>query len=183
MPQMIKNYVSDVIFVKDSFSNNPLPGISPMSVTLHHPTKVVRHPVETGQVIMDNKVIMPSEITVTCFVEIPHYPEVKDMLMKYLDDTTGGMLCDIETKTDAYEKMLLYDLVEKQTKDKYDVVEIDLKYIQRMDARIDTVKKSSNAIRPQNKPKTDSGVVRSSSETSPTAQLLIGGFSALGRLL
>lgn len=167
---MIKNYVSDVIFVRDSKSNESLDGVHPMSVTLHHPTKVVRHPVETGQVIMDNKVIVPSEITVSCFVIVKNYPEVKDMLMEYLDDTTGNMLCDIETKTDAYNNMMLYDLVEKQTKDKYDVVEIDLKFIQRMDARISALKNvsqaSTNAMREQNKPSKDSGVVKTNQDNA-----------------
>lgn len=172
MPMMIHNYVSDVIFVRDSFSNKSLPGVHPIHVTLHHPTKVVRHPVETGQVIMDNKVIMPSEITVSCFIEVSHYPEVKDTLMDYLDDTTGERLCDIETKTDAYNNMLLYDIVEKQTKDKYDVVEIDLKFIQRMDANISVLKKSSkNARNPQNKPKTDSGIVKTEKKMTSAEEL------------
>lgn len=169
--QMKANRVSDVIVVKNSKTNESLPGVHPMHVTVHFPTNVVRHPVETGQVVMDNKVIMPHEITVSIYLVLDDsYTSVYDNLLTYLDDTTGEKMCDIETKTNAWTNMILYDIVEKQTKDKYDVVEFDLKYIFRMDAKISEIGKTqgssntNNAKRDQNKPKTDSGIVKTAEE-------------------
>jgi hypothetical protein len=135
-------------FDGSSEKNNPIPGLHPMSITIHDHVLVARHPVETGEVILDNKVRQPSEVTVTCIVECKHFDKVSRVLDKMLNEKNNYPFT-IRTKTDDLQGYILYDIVEKQTSEKWDAVELELKFIEQL-----TIESSSVSV-PANKSNSD----------------------------
>lgn len=134
--------------------NDSIPGLNPMRVTIHNHVTISRHPVETGEVVMDNKVYQPVEVEVNCLVDCEYFDGVMRTLEKLLKDKSGNTFM-IRTKTDDIEGLLLYDIVETQTTDKYDVVEITLKFIEQMEAEVQGYK--GTPMQKQNSPKIESG--------------------------
>lgn len=135
-------------FATSASKNKSIAGIHPMNITIHDSVKVARHPIETGEVILDNKVVQPSEVSVTCLVECEHWDKVSRMLDKMLLEKSNNPFT-IRTKTDDLQGYILYDIVEKQTSDKWDMVEIDLKFIEQL------VIESSSISTPANKSNSD----------------------------
>lgn len=142
-----------------SHKNDSIPGLNPMRVTIHNHVTISRHPVETGEVVMDNKVHQPVEVEVNCLVDCEFFDSVMRTLEKLLQDKSGNTFM-IRTKTDDIEGLLLYDIIETQTTDKYDVVEITLKFIEQMEAEVQGYK--GTPMQKQNSPKIESGTSYSS---------------------
>lgn len=140
-----------------SYKNDSIPGLHPMRVTIHNHVTISRHPIETGEVVMDNKVYQPVEVEVNCLVDCEFFDSVMRTLEKLLQDKSG-MTFMIRTKTDDIEGLLLYDIVETQTTEKYDVVDITLKFIEQMEAEVQGYK--GTPMQKQNSPKVDSGMAK-----------------------
>lgn len=160
-------------FASSANKNKSIAGIHPMSITIHDSVKVARHPVETGEVVLDNKVIQPSEVSVTCLVECAYWDKVSRMLDKMLLEKSNNPFT-IRTKTDDLQGYILYDIVEKQTSDKWDMVEIDLKFIEQL------VIESSSISTPANKSNSDT-VDSGQSKTTESNDTDSGG--RLGRFM
>ena len=118
-------------------------------LVIHTPTKVAKHPVESGSVKMDNKVLEPIEIEATCILYISEYDTWMQRLYKALDDKSDTTYT-VQTKTDVYENLVLRDIVETQSKDKYDVVELKLKFIEMMKANVSKEEARGGQGTPQN---------------------------------
>lgn len=169
---MKDNYVNQAIIISRSDANNSrsrgswdsgakkndsIPGLNPMRITIHNRVTISKHPVETGEVVMDNKVYQPVEVEVNCLVDCEFFDSVMRTLEKLLNDKSGNTFM-IRTKTDDIEGLLLYDIIETQTTDKYDVVEITLKFIEQMEAEVQGYK--GTPMQKQNSPQVDSGMAK-----------------------
>lgn len=106
-----------------------------MHIKIHSPTKVATHPVETGSVIMDNKVIEPIEIEATCMLYISAYNNWMDNLCNALYNKSDQTYV-IQTKTDLFEDLILEDMIEEQSKDKFDIVTLILRFRQMLKADV-----------------------------------------------
>lgn len=166
---MKDNYVNQAIIISRGDANNShsrgswasgankndsIPGLNPMTITIHNSVTISKHPVETGEVVMDNKVHKPVEVVVNCLVDCGFFDSVMRTLEKLLNDKSGNTFM-IRTKTRDIEGLLLYDIIETQNSDKYDVVEITLKFIEQMEAEVQGYK--GTPMQKQNSPKVESG--------------------------
>lgn len=131
-----------------------------MKISIHSPTKVARHPVESGSVIMDNKVIQPTEIVAECFLYIADYSDQIERLLAALDDKSD-FTYEIRTKTDTHENLILEDMKEEHVKDKFDVVHITLNFVEMMPINVNvrqasgTQRKNANGKPPKTSSKQD----------------------------
>ena len=152
-------------------------------ITIHTPTKVARHPVESGSVIMDNKVKQPTEINAECLLYVAEYHSQIERLGAALDDKSD-FTYSIKTKTDTFDNLILEDMTEKQVKGKYDVVHISLKFVEMMAIDVNVRQSAGSARkRPNAKPPKTSNRQNSEKKWSGQARKVTGAGLALTGLL
>lgn len=122
-----------------------------MDIDIHEHCNVAKHPVETGESILDNKTIMPREVTVKCLIDSNNYDDIASRLYAMLYDKTSHTY-SINTKKDQIENLILYDIKENEDNKKFDVFSIDLIFIEQLAAII--TEKPKN---PENKKESKSG--------------------------
>ena len=78
-----------------------------MSADIVEQSKLTEHPLEDGKVVADNKVKMPTEITVRITLQSTDYKDKLDMLKKYKD---GTQMLYVETKFGGYMNMQIVSM-------------------------------------------------------------------------
>ncbi len=78
-----------------------------MSADIVEQSKLTEHPLEDGKVVADNKVKMPTEITVRITLQSTDYKDKLNMLKKYKDD---NQMLYVETKFGGYMNMQIVSM-------------------------------------------------------------------------
>lgn len=120
--------------------------------------RVVRHaditksPVELGYSIMDYKVIMPIEVVVKCMIKDNAYESVMSRIRQMFANRTATRYF-IKTKTEIIPGLILHNVSESQTADKFDAYIIELRFTELITANVVTVPREKQNMKPK-----DSGV-------------------------
>ena len=78
-----------------------------MSADIVEQSKLTEHPLEDGKIVADNKVKMPTEITVRITLQSTDYKDKLNMLKKYKDD---NQMLYVETKFGGYMNMQIVSM-------------------------------------------------------------------------
>ena len=78
-----------------------------MSADIVEQSKLTEHPLEDGKIVSDNKVKMPTEITVRITLQSTDYKDKLNMLKKYKDD---NQMLYVETKFGGYMNMQIVSM-------------------------------------------------------------------------
>lgn len=85
--------------------------------------KVMEHPIETGAVITDHRIILPVEIELSMLLLSRSYQDTYKAIRSYY---LNGTLLVVQTRTGIYENQLISAIPHEETPEKYDVIALNL---------------------------------------------------------
>lgn len=113
----------DVLAVLDKDLNQVFPGVRPIKATIREEAEPMEHPLETGALITDHRIILPVDIELSTVVAAEDYREVfrqvKDIYLR-------GDLLTVQTRTDSYPSMLITGIPHEETGDMQDGITLIL---------------------------------------------------------
>jgi hypothetical protein len=91
--------------------------------TVKEQAKVMEHPIETGAVITDHRVILPVEIELSLILLPASYQDTYKAIRSYY---LSGTLLVIQTRTGIYENQLISGMPHEETPEQYDAISLNL---------------------------------------------------------
>lgn len=139
-------------------------------------SKVMEHPIETGAIISDHRIVLPIEIELNVILNSSSYQDTYKAIRSYY---LNGTLLVVQTKTSIYEDMILSGIPHEETPDHYDVISLSLMLRQAL-----FVAPISNIApkNPTDSPTTDRGQQGISNTNATLIALAVGGFNSFRNL-
>lgn len=165
----------DVIAVFDNDFNQLFPDARALTADVSETAKLMKHPVETGIVITDHRIIEPIKITLNVIMRPDTFA---DMYQQAKDVFKGNTTIQVQTKTDLYSSMLMQELPHKEDAAHFDTITMVMKFEQVLFVKAQTLKLSSvNAGNKTGKTAsaTDSEHAKETTQKSSAAYSLIFG--------
>lgn len=105
--------------------------------------KVMEHPVETGAIITDHRIILPVEIELSMILQAADYADVYKSIRQYYLNST---LLVVQTKSGIYENQLIASMPHQEDPEQYDALSLalSLKQVQFVTAQYGVVPKNPN---------------------------------------
>jgi hypothetical protein len=94
-----------------------------IKATIKEQAKVMEHPIETGAVITDHRIILPVEIELSMILLPQSYQDTYKAIRSYY---LNGTLLVIQTKTGIYENQLISSMPHEETPEQYDAITVNL---------------------------------------------------------
>lgn len=132
--------------------------------------KVMEHPVESGAIITDHRVILPVEIDLSLILQSVDYAAVYRQIKSYY---LQGTLLIIQTKSGVYENQLITSMPHEEDPEQYDAltVALSLKQVQFV-----TPQYGVNPKYPKHEDTVNRGIQQGSTTPEPTtANQIFGG--------
>lgn len=85
--------------------------------------KVMEHPIETGAVITDHRIILPVEIELSLILTPNNYQNTYKAIRSYY---LNGTLLVVQTRTGIYENQLISAIPHEETPEQYDAISLNL---------------------------------------------------------
>lgn len=104
----------DVVAVLDKDFNQVFPDARPIKATVKEEAKLMEHPVETGASVVDHRVILPTEIELSCLLTSDEYADVYQQIRQIWK---AGDTVSVQTRTDNYPSMVIYAMPHEETAD------------------------------------------------------------------
>jgi len=95
----------------------------PIKAIVKEQAKVMEHPLETGAVITDHRIILPVEIELSLLLSSVDYQNTYKAIRSYY---LSGTLLVIQTRTGIYENQLISAMPHEETTEQYDVIPLTL---------------------------------------------------------
>jgi hypothetical protein len=162
----------DYVGVFDQNFNEVFPNARTLKATIKEEAKVMEHPVETGAIITDHRIILPVEIELSLIVEFDNREDTYKIIRQlYLAST----LLIVQTNVGVYQNQLIASMPHDEDPDYFDAITIvlKLKQVQFTTAKYSVVPKS---------PRHASTVDRGTQQGTPTPRtsVAVDGFNAIG---
>lgn len=132
---------SDVVGVFDANFNQVFPLARPVKAVVREISRLMDHPVETGFITTDHRIVLPTEISMTVLLQGAQYRSVYQQIKQLF---IAAPLLSVQTKTSTYKNMIIQDLPHEETPSVFDTVEMEIRFRQ---AQI--VASQSQALPPQ----------------------------------
>lgn len=114
----------DVVAVLDADLNQVFPGVRPIKAQINETSKTMEHPLETGALVTDHRVLLPTEIELSTLVT---QAEFRDVYRQVKDIYLRGDLLTVQTRTDSYTSMLISAMPHEESADIQDGIALVLK--------------------------------------------------------
>ena len=103
--------------------------------------KLMEHPVESGAIITDHRIILPVEIDLSLILQSPDYQNVYKAIRQYY---LNGTLLVVQTRSGIYENQLISGMPHEEDPTQYDALAIalSLKQVQFVTAQFGVVPKN-----------------------------------------
>lgn len=86
-------------------------------------SKVMEHPIETGAIITDHRIILPTEIELSIMIVSADYKDVYKSIKQYF---LQGTLLTVRTRSDTYSNQLIVSLPHEEDASLYEALTIAL---------------------------------------------------------
>lgn len=117
----------DVVGVFDSNFRQLFPGARPLKARVREHSRLMEHPVETGVITSDHRIILPTEIELPVISQSADYMETyQEIKQVYLAAT----LLTVLTKTGAYPNMLILEMPHDESAEMFDAIAINIRFKQ-----------------------------------------------------
>lgn len=114
----------DIVAVFDDKLNQLFPTARPLKATVREAAKLMEHPIESGSVITDHKIIEPIEITLHVVLTGEEY---RDTYKAIHDAFVGENTLTVQTRTSSYDDMLIQEMPHEESPDMLDIVPMIIK--------------------------------------------------------
>lgn len=113
------------VAIFDASLRQILQSAKPLRATVKETSKLPEHPLESGAVINDHKIINPAEVEVTFFLAAGEFSAIYQTIRQiYL----SGQLVTVQTKTASYRNMTIAELPHEETPDFIDALVVNVKF-------------------------------------------------------
>jgi hypothetical protein len=117
----------DQIAIFDSSFSQVMALARPMRGEYLPRAKVMEHPLETGQIISDYKVILPTEIGLRMFVILGDYTNVYQEIKKLFENSE---LLTIQSKVNVFDNMIISEMPHEERPETFDAIILYIKFKQ-----------------------------------------------------
>lgn len=132
--QDVSRAVGEVYLCSDNEGKSRIDGIQVKQVNVRPNARIIKHPIETGGVVMDNKVLDPKTINIRVAVvwkaDKSHEKALSE-LDKLWEDRTYNF-CSIRTRKQVYKNLKMVSEPHTETPDRFNVFEFDLQFEEMM---------------------------------------------------
>ena len=95
----------------------------PLKCVVKEQTKLMEHPVETGIIITDHRIVLPIEIELTLLLASSDYQEVYENIKQYY---LNGTLLVVQTRSDIYTNQLIESMPHEEDPNQYNIIPLVL---------------------------------------------------------
>lgn len=120
---LLPSFAFDTVAVFDQDFNQIFKEARAIKAVVKEQAKVMEHPIETGAVITDHRVILPVEIELSLILKPANYQDTYKVIRSYYLNST---LLVVQTKTAIYENQLISAIPHEETPDLYDAIALTL---------------------------------------------------------
>jgi hypothetical protein len=110
---------TDVVCVLDANLSQVFATARPIKAVIKEESKAMEHPLETGAIVTDHRVILPVEIELSLVLSAEDYRgtyrQIRDLFYK-------GELLTVQTRTESYRSMVIASMPHEENADAFDVV-------------------------------------------------------------
>lgn len=96
----------------------------PMKANISRVRKVMEHPIETGSIVQDFAITMPTEIELSMVLNSADYPAVYKTILDYF---MSGTYVSIQTKADTFYNMIIQAMPHEESADMFDAIPLAIK--------------------------------------------------------
>lgn len=116
-------YALDVVAVLDADFNQVFPEARPVKATVREEAKLMEHPVETGAMVVDHRIITPREIEISCLLTTEEFADVYQQIKNLWQ---RGDSLSVQTRTDVYPSMVIASMPHEEPAEMQDGVALIL---------------------------------------------------------
>lgn len=120
---LLPSFAFDTVAVFDQEYNQLFVDARAIKAIVKEQAKVMEHPIETGAVITDHRIILPVEIELSLWLLSRSYQDTYKAIRSYY---LNGTLLVVQTRTGVYENQLISAIPHEETPDQYDVIPLTL---------------------------------------------------------
>lgn len=117
----------DVVGIWDSTYKQVFVHSRPMNIMIGESSKNMEHPLETGSVVIDHRIILPVTIDMVLLMDGAYY---YDQYLKLKKSFLAGELFYIHTRTGIFPNMMFVDIPHEENAAKYDTIEVPVKMLE-----------------------------------------------------
>jgi len=142
---LLPQYASDYVAVFNQDFDQVFPRARAIKATVKEEAKVMEHPVESGAIISDHRIILPVEIELSLILASIDYQDTYRVIRQYYLNAT---LLVVQTRAGVYENQLISSMPHEEDPDLYNAITValKLKQVQFVTAKYGVVpKKASNS--------------------------------------
>lgn len=123
-PSFPTQNTTNPVAVFDSNFNQLFPDAKIIKVNVKEESKVMEHPLETGQTVSDHAIIQPIEIEMDIFIRGIDYKNTYSIINKLFQDFS---LLTVQTNTGTYKNQLISSMPHLESAEVFDGTVINLK--------------------------------------------------------
>lgn len=121
---LIPQFGIDVVSVYTLDFTRVFPDAHIIKANIKEESKLMEHPLETGAVATDHRIILPVEIELSIILSVETYRETYKAIKQLY---TNATLLTVQTKADVYESQLIQGLPHDEDASLFDTIAIALK--------------------------------------------------------
>lgn len=120
---LIPSASSDAVAVFGANLSQVFSGARPIKAAVTEDSKLMEHPLETGAVVTDHRIVLPIEIELSLILTATYrnvYQQIKQLF-------TDGTLLTVQTRTASYSNMVIMSLPHDEDPEMFDAIAIAVK--------------------------------------------------------
>lgn len=123
LANLLPSFSMDYVGVFDQNYNQIFKEARAIKATVKETAKVMEHPVESGIIITDHRIILPVEIELSLILTSETYQDVYKTIRQYY---TNGTLLVVQTRADIYDNQIIESMPHEEDPTQYDVLTLAL---------------------------------------------------------
>lgn len=167
------SFVNNNVAVYDQQFNQLFSASQAIKAVVKEESKVMEHPVETGIIIVDHRVILPIEITLSLILTAATYQDVYKSIRQYY---LNGTLLIVQTKSDIYQNQIIQSIPHEEDPSQFNILTLELNLKQVLFVQAQYTKTKNNA----NSSTANRGVQQGSAASGQQTKSALVAFGAPG---
>src|ERR1700761_9421556 len=115
---------SDVVGVFDANFNQLFPLGRPIKARVHPFSRLMDHPVETGFITTDHRIVLPTEISLILVLTSAQYRSVYQQINQIF---VSAPILSVQTKATTYQNMIIQEIPHEEDPSMFDSIEMEVK--------------------------------------------------------
>ncbi len=155
------------------FDNNftqIFPHARAVRATIREESRPMEHPLETGAIVTDHRIILPVEIELTCILDPEDYTDTYSTIKQYYRNAT---LLKVQAKSTVYTDQFIVGMPHEEVSEMFDTIAVTILLKQ---VQFALAKFSSSPRNPNNTNTIDRGVQQPMTPSQATQEQATGSF-------